>query len=402
MMDVYPVKKLHKRTSMSRHLICIALLLLSCTSIHANQGDPIAVRRWPGGVVSLETHWGLRLAIETADDAVNAGEKTVTDQTVSLSGTYDHVLFRQANAESSSWLPVSEAKINDPNQLRAESTGQGVITITVDGVVIRVVDGDAADASIDAADRVDVLIVATAAESSLTQQRVAKWVRQWRPRFVIPMGQETTDETVRILQDAIKSNKEANNDIIRQTHNTFAVSHSENKTSQPQIVVLSDVAWSMPDELEAEFQQMEHACRESQKVFASLSVEQLNFRPENGTHTPRWNAEHMMGRQLLFFSQIYHAIDPAIPTLDLNPKQMPPDYRFAHPDWDGAEEARQMQRVSDFCRRFAYLLDGVELDTKAPGSRWPTLRALLKQMQRHYGEHTSNTEKKFDLPGFPK
>ncbi|MFG0254923.1 MAG: DinB family protein, partial [Rhodopirellula sp. JB053] len=109
-----------------------------------------------------------------------------------------------------------------------------------------------------------------------------------------------------------------------------------------------------------------------------------------------------MGRQLLFFSQIYHAIDPAVTVMDLNPKQMPEDYEFAHADWDGVEEARQMQRVSDFCRRFAYLLDGIELTEKAPGSRWPSLRALLVQMQKHYGEHTANTQKKFALPGWPE
>ena len=108
----------------------------------------------------------------------------------------------------------------------------------------------------------------------------------------------------------------------------------------------------------------------------------------------------MMGRQLMFFSQIYHEVDPAIPVIDLNPKQMPPDYSAAHPDWDGQEETRQMNRVSEFTRRFAYLLRDVNLDVRAPGSRW-TLRGLLRQMERHYDEHTANTVKKFDLPDWP-
>ena len=127
----------------------------------------------------------------------------------------------------------------------------------------------------------------------------------------------------------------------------------------------------------------------------------MNFEPANGTHTPRWNAEHMMGRQLLFFSQIYAAISPyAFRPIDLNPEQMPPDYRAAHPDWGGVEEARQMERANAFVRRFAYLLDDVDLDARAPGSRW-TLRALLKQMGRHFAEHTANVVKKFDQPDWP-
>ncbi len=36
--------------------------------------------------------------------------------------------------------------------------------------------------------------------------------------------------------------------------------------------------------------------------------------------------------------KLAHAKDPTIPVMDLNPKQMPPDYVFAHPDWDGREE----------------------------------------------------------------
>ncbi|MEM0926426.1 MAG: DinB family protein, partial [Planctomycetota bacterium] len=159
-----------------------------------------------------------------------------------------------------------------------------------------------------------------------------------------------------------------------------------------------------PLELNAEvtelFKKMTAANRASQKVFRPLSKEQLNFRPSNGTHTPRWNTEHMMGRQLLFFSQIFHAKDPTIPVMNLNPKQMPKDYRAARPDWDGKEEARQMERVDAYCRRFAYLLDGVPLDQRAPGSRW-TLRGLLQQMERHYDQHTANTVSKFDLPDWP-
>ena len=108
----------------------------------------------------------------------------------------------------------------------------------------------------------------------------------------------------------------------------------------------------------------------------------------------------MMGRELGFFSRIFSAVDPAIPHINLNPEQMPPDYVAAHPDWDGKEEARQMQRVMSFTRRFAYLFDGSDLEAKPPGSWW-TVRGLLEQMQRHYGEHTAHVKEKFELPDWP-
>lgn len=159
--------------------------------------------------------------------------------------------------------------------------------------------------------------------------------------------------------------------------------------------------WNPTGELAELLKKMEKSCAESQKVFAKLSANQLNWRPPNGTHTPRWNTEHMMGRQLLFFSQIYAALDPTThKVIDLNPEQMPPDYKAAHPDWDGEQEAALTAAVSKYVRDFAYLLEDLDLDARAPGSRWK-LRALLVQMDRHYGEHTANVVKKFELEGWP-
>lgn len=157
----------------------------------------------------------------------------------------------------------------------------------------------------------------------------------------------------------------------------------------------------VPEHLKLHFDRMESANRRSQDVFRPLSVKQMNHRPADGTHTPRWNAEHMAGRQLLFFSQIYHALDPNIPVFDWNPAQMPPDYKARHADWSGAEEARAMQRVDDFCRRYAYLLKDIQLDARPPATPWPTLGALLEQMEKHYDEHTANVKKKFEHSDWP-
>jgi hypothetical protein len=167
-------------------------------------------------------------------------------------------------------------------------------------------------------------------------------------------------------------------------------------------MAMLEVPPPVPEHLQELFDRMEAANRRSQDVFRPLTVEQMNFKPSNGTHTPRWNAEHMAGRQLLFFSQIYHAIDDRIPVVDWNPQQMPEKYSARHTDWSGADEARMMQRVDTFCRRYAYLLNDLALDDKPPGSSWPSLEALLLQMERHYDEHTANVRNKFQLPDWPQ
>ena len=88
--------------------------------------------------------------------------------------------------------------------------------------------------------------------------------------------------------------------------------------------------------------------------------------------------------------------------MNLNPAQMPDKYKFAHPDWTGEEEARQTQRVEAFTRRFAYLLDGMDLDERPKGSRSWSPKKLLTVMERHYKEHTDNVVDKMKLKGWPK
>lgn len=166
--------------------------------------------------------------------------------------------------------------------------------------------------------------------------------------------------------------------------------------------LLLDSPPPVPEHLRQLFDRMEAANRRSQDVFRQLSVEQMNFVPSNDTHTPRWNVEHMTGRQLLFFSQIYHALDSRIPVVNRNPKQMPMDYEARNPSWNGKDEARAMQRVDDFCRRYACLLEDIQLNDRPPATSWPSLEALLHQMEKHYDEHTANVKKKFQLPDWPK
>ena len=189
-------------------------------------------------------------------------------------------------------------------------------------------------------------------------------------------------------------------------HNFIAVSSTDKKDANrrvPQWIKISDQPWKMSSsELTELFERKEASAANSRAVFAPLSVAQMNFVPGDGSHTPRWNSEHMMGRELLFFSQIYHAIDPEIPVMNLNPKQMPTDYVAAHADWTGQEEALLTLRIEAFSRRFAYLLKDLPLDKKTKGSKMWSPRGLLEQMERHYDQHTENVKRKMKLENWPK
>jgi hypothetical protein len=350
----------------------------------ADEGQPLAVRVWPDQFISIESHWGLRLGIRlngrsTKDIPVPA------DQVVSMSERLGHVMLRAPNSDLVSWLPLGESKTIDPNQITVKSMEGGALQISVDGVCIVVANSDSKIATEKKTEPIDVLFVSQTGAEKEFDASTNLCVGRFQPRIVLPIG-----------FDAVKGEN-----VQQIAHNTLAVAATEATELKRRVVILGDQPWQMPEEFEKLFIAMEKACAESQDVFAKLTVEQMNFRPANGSHTPRWNAEHMMGRQLLFFSQVYHSVDPTIQIMNLNPKQMPAQYVFAHKDWTGAEEARQLQRVNCFCRRFAYLLDGMKVTDKAKGTTWRSLQALLVQMERHYQEHTANTVKKFDLPDWP-
>lgn len=376
------------------------MVLLCANSLSAAVGDPLAVRLWPGGVVTVETHWGLTLQI--SDDATQPGEALANvDKIVSTSDKLHHFLAREPNDDVVTWAARSAANKagwEAPDVISVISSGGGrAVRIDVDGV--RVIVGAApailADQSLRLlGERTDVLVITSSVTGPAETEAVTKMVSLIGPRTILLSG--TGDEAV----SAAERLQSVTADVTVINHNTLAVASTKD-AAKTRIVVASTEPWEMPADLSKLFAAMEKSCEDSQQIFAKLSIQQMNFKPANGTHTPRWNTEHMMGRQLQFFSQIYHAVDATIPVMDLNPKQMPPDYRFRHADWTGAEEARQMDRVSKFTRRFAYLLDGLDVNKRAPGSRWPSLQALLGQMFRHYSEHTANTVKKFDLPGFP-
>ncbi|NNE00652.1 MAG: DinB family protein [Pirellulaceae bacterium] len=363
----------------------------------AAQGDPVALIRLPGGGIAIESMWNLSVVItdsQTRETSNLAGVDVVRSNDdvesthdrlairVDRDADIDHVLDRAPDQDAVSWTARNPMSLQSPNAILVQNSTDALV-VTVDGIrIAHVTKADLDEDTLQVIRGCDVVIAdvqtAHTADAVTLAQRAS------------------VGSLVLASADGAKDAKEING-------NTLIVRSDKNADSSGalDVVVLTPNAMELSAELTSLLERKEKACMASQDVFRKLSVEQMNFKPANGSHTPRWNAEHMMGRELLFFSQIYHQQDSEIPVMDLNPKQMPPDYRAKHADWSGAEEARQMQRVSDFTRRFAFLLHDLPLDEKPPGSSW-TPRRLLLQMERHYNEHTANVKKKFELPDWPK
>ena len=335
------------------------IALFACSFAFADEGHPIAVRCWPDGGVTVETMWDLHVAVNlTANeesqlprlpDISVLGKDTELKSRTHVWGTDSEtfVLDRPANASAVTWQAASRATPSS-NAVHVTKLAGGVL-LKVDGV--RILVGSKASAT-----------------KAAKEERLDVWVADETamPLTGVGFALTTASELPKLALDI--------------NHNTFAVSQYKGTADASIVVGLQPVPWKMPDELAELFERKDVSSKASRKEFAALSVDQMNFKPANGTHTPRWNTEHMMGRELLFFSQIYAAQNSQIPVMNLNPQQMPKDYKFAHADWTGEEESRQTARVTGFSRRFAYLLDGLNLDRKPPGSRIWTPRSLLLQL----------------------
>ena len=389
-------------------LCSLFILFLVAPSSFASDGQPVAIRFWPNNCVSIETMWNFHIAI-----GLDANSREKLPRTADVEFIDD---FWEASQGS---VLVLDRKPNDPkptlnsfeaNQKysnaaarisRVALVGSGttkelyVTSIQVDGVSIVDCKKNSVHELIGnlqgrdlprELSKVDVLLLEETNAQPTELQTLAELLE---PRVVL-------------LRNNCPHEAIASSAIEAIEHNTIAVSKMLEPRGKTRWVKLGESAWKMKEPLLGLFGKKEFACQASRLVFNELSPAQMNFHPANGTHTPRWNAEHMMGRELLFFSQIYHAVDPSIPVMDLNPKQMPVDYQAAHADWTGTEEAMQMERVEACTRRFAYLLDGMNIDEKAKGSSFWTPRALLLQMEKHYSEHTANVIKKKSLADWPK
>ena len=352
----------------------------------AVEGEPVAIVRNAKGY-SIQSMWNLNVSISTSSsvsyDSITFSQSGHENHAITIkvdesTDRIDQVFDRLANNEIADHYDSRLRKARSPNHIRVQASKRATV-ITVDGLRIAHVHGESSlQSARELANEIDTVLVANSSELDV------KAIAETGCRLVV-MPKTSDDAVVRQLKT-----------------NTIAIAATDSpKPQSPRVVSLRSNSVELPNELADLIDRKENASQASQRVFAKLSTQQMNFKPSNGTHTPRWNTEHMMGRELLFFSQIFHALDPSIPVMDLNPKQMPPEYVAKNPKWDGAEEARQLQRVSDFTRRFAYLLKDLDLDEKAPSSFW-TPRKLLLQMERHYSEHTANVKKKFELPDWPQ
>lgn len=386
--------------------LCIALSSISSLpTLRAQTRELIAVFIEPNGC-AIETLGGYRIAIGSANDSkIEIGElsdlKTSEFQPA-------HTLEFDPKKENQHWTlnrQVNQLKSECKPGLAAQDLGlNGMLiyqrvfedknhpTTWIEASGVTVCDlstNKIADVLKTNTMTCDVIIATGCPD--VDNDSISVLVAQMKPRFVLLAANN----------DTVDDNK-----VTKITDHNFIAVPGQQKNAdsgEAKWIKISDQPWEMTDpELSSLFDRKESSSASSRAVFAPLSAEQMNFIPGDGSHTPRWNTEHMMGRELLFFSQIYHSIDPEIPVMNLNPKQMPKDYVAAHSDWTGQEEALLTQRVEAFSRRFAYLMSDLPLDEKTKGSKMWSPRGLLKQMERHYKQHTENVKKKMELENWPK
>lgn len=392
-----------------RAVLVLITLTASAALTRAEPGMPVAVRWWGGDTISIESSWDLSVSIsDTLDDAeqtdlrvvLGALEGDAEPGVLSVSaGPIDHALDRYINTPEVTFGP-SDAFESTPNTVRVRSFDGDAswVLVQADGISVLYTNDESASTIPDAITTeiasIDVLVFPIDVEDP------GALIEGASARLVVPIAFRTTKNRAFKAFEERLGNAAGRRDAVG---NTTAVS-TRIQSGLPGLEVLEPRPWRAKGKLRSLLRDIDRKNSKSQETFAPLSATQMSHKPSNGTHAPRWNVEHMAGTELAFFTAVYAAADPDVPAWRNFPAQMPPQYEPANPEWDGAEEARYMQRVANLRNRFAYLLDGMDLNTLPRGAPAfaQTLQGLCEVVANHYDEHTAHVHKKFELPDWPE
>lgn len=416
---------------------------------------PVAVRWWGHACISIETFWNLTVVIDPFPAGKNDGDpkpsltadlvlitheaphhnaadviggKPVVLHGVTADGKdwekIDHVLDRPANEPAASVYPRSDARKLSSNAVfmrgigvhsKADATAErprnAMFLIETCGVrILHCGDlgGTLSKEQLADLGEIDVLIVPVGGEDTLNATGAMEVIRQVKPKSLIwPL--HFSPDAVAVPADATDAFVEEARraDLLTRDvdGNTAAVSALPPGMPPPvgsPVVVMA--SWK-PCTPVPRISRMLLSLRDDRQTLidslGKVTNEQLYHRPSDGSHTISWNFEHTTARELGLFSQIYNALDPAIPVINWNPEQMPKDYAPRHPEWGPEEIVRHVKRIGAFTERFSYLLNDAPPTMRIEGTRF-SLEYLTAMIVGHYQNHTSKAVHKFTLPDWPR
>ncbi|MBN1490358.1 MAG: MBL fold metallo-hydrolase [Phycisphaerae bacterium] len=409
---------------------------------------PLAIRWWGQSCISIETFWGFTIVIDPFPPDERLGypgpnlaaelvlisdarpsrsaADTVRGEPVILRGhgeaaAVDHILDRAPNQPEATVRPSSE--VGKPSLHAVRVRGIPVSTsgpephlgmmflLEVDGVRILHCDGlgqPLTEEQIDAIGPIDVLLLPVGEAGGLGAADAAGVVRKLKPtRLVWPLRciADGGDSTMDPIDAFVRETRRANLLVRQVKGNTVAITRLPAGRRPPVGSPAVILAERRPIHPEPDVERALLGARKDRQTMiddlGGISDAQLDHRPSDGTHTIRWNFEHTTARELGFFSQIYHAIDPEIPVINWNPAQMPPDFVPWHPDWGTQEMVRHVRRIEGFTERFSYLLADAPPTMRIENTHF-SIKYLTALIVGHYQNHTGKAVHKFTLPDWPR
>ncbi|MHC4443495.1 MAG: MBL fold metallo-hydrolase [Planctomycetota bacterium] len=415
---------------------------------------PVSIKWWGQACVSIETFWGFTIVIDpypednrlgypkpdlTADLILithnhfdHTGVASIKGKPIILRGltpngdwaSINHFLDRLPNRPKPTLVFKTETKCLSPhavhiqgiktfhdNQSGAQRGKNTMMLVDTEGVRILHC-GDLGhtltDEQLKAMGPIDLLLVPVGGKYTIDSAEALRIVQQIKPRrwtWPIHFNTGVCDlplDKIDTFEDQAKQTSMA---IRRVQGNAIAITRRPSDKSSEFTRPACIISDFKPAQLKPEMVKALSTMRKTRQVMVDrlgqVSKAQLDHKPANGTHTIRWNFEHTTGRELKFFSEVYHVLDPEIPVIDWNPAQMPPDFKPRYPEWNTVEMVRHVQRVGAFTDRFSYLLADIPVEKKIKGTRF-SVRSLSDLMVRHYRDHTAKAVSKFTLSDWPK
>jgi len=257
-------------------LICVCLfaVLPSVLDAQKHGGLPIAVRHWSGDAYTVETMSGLTVGMKAKS---LEGKVDIHVEDLGAEGAVG--VSRKANMEK--WETEKLSGDAEPAKEMVVIQAGPITTVSTRPVGVHFLSKMPPSEMMKAAkmakdDQGHSVMVAMG--GNFDAAKCEKLIETFAPQILI------VDKSITKVGEV---------EVEKVEHNTVAFSSSWKNDKKTQIISLGTEPYKMSDQLKDLFAKKEAACKDSRDMFAKLSVKQMNFKPANGTHTPRWNTEHI-------------------------------------------------------------------------------------------------------------
>jgi len=200
-------------------LIGLFSLVITASSLIADDGQPVAIRKWSGGALTVETMWGFQVELGTNVSNEQALPRESDLKTADVSPGKSKTLQRLPNQAKLSILDEATAAKDGNSVVVSKNETGSISSVSIDGLTIVDLNGAGADAVVKLLNSGD--------------EKPLGFATKGQQLAVIATGDDFDEKACGVIYDMLKPRlivvnskltKVSNQEVEAVAHNTVAVS----------------------------------------------------------------------------------------------------------------------------------------------------------------------------------